>query len=505
MATAFEIWAARRSWRLIYTAELTVARKADGQELTIHLATQGGQWDAAHNWRPYLVAPPRIRSRAQGVTGQSSLINYGSLGLALPRGRAVDSEGLISSDRLLADFTFEGRPVVIRAGGPGLAWADWWTLNCVMGQPEWDNLAASIPINGRTAELADKQVPPNLYEEGGAIPEATVGKAKPVVLGYCRNIEPVLIDETSHLYQFHDPAQGPVQAVEAVRDKGLLKTGGYTLDLAQGTIALGAKPAGTLTLDVRGQVSTPLGGYVQTPGGLVQELLRAFGGAASGEIDAAAFAAYDLVAPWTAGIYLTRQVTIKQAIDAILTGLLSIFGDRRDGRWSLRRLEDLDGEPDLVITEDMILKDSYRHRPDTNSPAWRVTIEGRRNWTVIGNPADGVSEADRAWLGQQFQTRSASDEAIKSLYPKAKELGPHQTYLTETAHLEALAARWLALYSQERGEDSFTTKLRAMTLDMGDLVKVIRRRHGMDDGKLFRAIGQEEDHQSRRIKPELWG
>ena len=44
-----------------------------------------------------------------------------------------------------------------------------------------------------------------------------------------------------------------------------------------------------------------------------------------------------------------------------------------------------------------------------------------------------------------------------------------------------------------------------MTLELGDLVRVVRRRHGMEAGKLFRAVGLEGDHQAKRVKPELWG
>jgi hypothetical protein len=396
--------------------------------------------------------------------------------------------------------------VVVRVGGPGLAWADWWpVLNGVMGQPEWTNARLEIPIAGRSAELADKLIPPNEYSEADGVPETTVGKPKPLALGRLRNIEPVLIDEANFGYQFNDPAFGPVQAVDAVRVKGKTVTSGFSVNLTAGTITFSAQPSGAVTLDLRGRVSGPLGGYVEDCAGLVQDILRGLAGASAGDIDATAFAACAALRPWPLGIYLDRKISVKQAIDALLTGLLVIFRDGRDGRWSLRALEDASGAPAHVVSEDRIKLGSYRHQPDGNSPAWQVTIAGGRNWTTIANPDDSLGEADRAWLKQQFSERTASDAAVQALYPKAKELGPHQTYLFNADDAEALAGLWLALFNRERGEDGFETPLIGLPVELGDLVMVRRRRHGMAGGKLFRAWGVEEDHQRRRIKLELWG
>ncbi len=503
--TSYQEWIARRSKKPVYSAELPVARKSDGQETTLYIATHGGQWDGLHNFRPLLQAPSRIRHRAQGLTGQSSLTSYGDLTLALPRGRAVDSAGLITTDRLVADYTFEGRTAILRCGGPGLPYAQWWVVHKGrMGQPDWDNAKCTIPIKGLSADLADTLTPPNQYQAGGTMPEATVGQSIPLTLGTCLNITPRLIQENPWVYQFNDPAFGPVQGVDAVRVRGKVIASGYTLDLVQGTITFSGQPASTPTLDVRGRVSSIMG-FASLLGDIVQDVLRTWDGADDADLDLPAFAAYNTAAPWKAGIYLDRKYSVKQVVDALLTGTLSIFHDTRAGLWTLRHLGDLSGTPDHVIEERDIKQGSYRHKPDGIGPAKQVTIMGRRNWTQGSDFDAGVSEADQAWLKERFQQRVVKDDSITALYPKARDLGPYETYLLETADMEALGARWLARFGAEHGEDELTTRLKGLPIELGDLVQVRRRRHGMEAGKLFRAWGGEEDHSKRLIKPQLWG
>ena len=499
----FSQWIARPGRQIVYAAEIQATRKSDGQDITLYLADHGGQWDGAHNFRPYLRAPERLRRSAQGLTGRSSLASYGDLTFAAVEGRPLDSDGLLTADEILSDYTLEGRSVTVRVGGPGLAYANWWVvLQGIMGQPEFDNAEARVPITSPVADLVAKQIPPNEYQSG---PDSVVGRPIPLVLGRCRNISPLLIDETAHRYQFHDPAFGPVQAVDTVRVDGQVVTSGYSLDLAQGTITFSSEPSGQVTLDVRGRVSNALGGYVELVGDLVQDLLRSFAGAGSEQIDTDAFASYNSAVPWPAGIYLEQRSSIHEVIDALLTGLLTVFSDTPDGRYTLRRLEDTTGTEDLSLKEGDILRESFRSRPDTLGPAWRVTVEGRRNWTVISSPASGVSEADRQWLRESYLRRTAQDTSIQDLYPRARELGPYQTYLAEPAHLEALAARWLDLYGRERRRVELVTRLVGLPAALGDLVMVRRRRHGMASGVPFRVVGTEEDHRRRVIRMELWG
>lgn len=502
----FITWANQRSLQPVYTAELSALRKIDGQTLNLYWSTAGGQWDGVHNFKGCLKGIPKLRHKAQGVFGNSSLVSYGALVVATVSGLMADSAGLLTFAQLFQDYTFHNRPITIKGGGPGLPYDKWAVvLKGIINAPNRTRPDASFPLNSLGHELEETQIPPNEYEEGGAIPEATVGKAIPLCLGQCLNIQPVLISEAPYIYQFHDPAFGPVQAVDTVRNKGKVITTGFTTDLNQGTISFASKPSNTITLDVRGRVSATLGGFVSYAGQLIEDILRTFYGAAASDIDADAFSAYNSARPWPMGIYLTAKQDLKTVIDSILSGMLTIFTNTRAGLWTIRPLFDTSGVPDWVVHERDIKRNSYRSRPNRNTPAWKVTIDGRRNWTTISDPDAAVSEADKAWLTESFQQRAAEDSDIQTLYPKALELGPHQTYLQETAHMEALAQEWLDLVGQERADDSFTTKFKGILPALGDLVQVQPDLLGSADPKLFRVLGSSEDHANLQITPELWG
>ena len=501
---AFSDWVSARDLRAIYAAELIATKKDTLEDVALYWATSGGAWDGAHNFKKLIQKGPTITHLAQGLDKKTSLPSYGKLVAAGVENLWADSDRLISLDDLTNNYILLGRPITIKAGGPGLAYADWEVvISGVMEAASLDNKTISIAIKSKLAELLETQIPPNEYESGGSIPDSIDGRSIPLVLGRCWNISPILINESTGLYQFNDPEFGPVQAVDTVRIDGAEVTG-LTVDLDAGTIL---SPGGRPTLDVRGRVSTALGGYVELLGDLVNDALRTFASATAADLDTAAFTAFNTARPYAAGIYLTNKYTIKRVIDNLLTGTLSHFGNNRaGGLWSLYGWDAPAGAPALEIAGRDIKRDSYKREPDTNSPAWKVTIEGARNWTPTNSFDASVSEADKEWLKESFASQAASDAAISAAYDgKAKELGPHQTCLANKADLASLANLWLAMYGTERNKHTLTTRLGGLLCAPGDAVQVTRRRHEMSDGVLLRALGSSEDHAAREMKLTLWG
>ena len=82
----------------------------------------------------------------------------------------------------------------------------------------------------------------------------TDNNPKPITLGICRNIEPVLVDPAFLVYQVHD---GAVESV-VVRDNGIEITPSNT-DLQNGKFTLGSPAAGKITCDVVEQHKTAAG------------------------------------------------------------------------------------------------------------------------------------------------------------------------------------------------------------------------------------------------------
>lgn len=559
---AYEDWAARRGKRIVYTAELTAARRSDGQDLTLRWATVAGQWDEVHNWRPNILEAPRVRWQAQGIFGQPSLITFSDLVCKATRGDKADSDALITMDELLAGYTFDGRQIVVKHGGPGLAWAEWKTvLKGVMGQPDFDNVKLSLPMESPGKRLLETKLPPNEYgndtwpvwsagetvaagafrsppagnghyyeaqntgttggsppafptsdgatvADGGVswvcrtMPEASEGRTRFWALGPLFNAGCVLIDEASHTYQFSDPELGPLYAITAVKVDGV-PTGYTPVGSDNCTIRFGSDPGGHVTADLSGW--TPGGSFVQLPGDIIKAILIHRLGEPTENIDTAAFAAYNTTMPWPVGLHVTSKHDAKSVIGNLLSGLLTDFTNTREGLWTIWRLVEPAGSPDVVIEERNIRRDSWKSKADPKTPAWKVTLECCRNWSPLASPSDTLDEATRARLKERYKEVTAKDEAVLGLYPQADELGPYQVHLVNEAHAQALAALWLAVAGVERALPEFEIELMGLPPERGAEAKIIRTRHGMSGGKPYRIFNGDEDHHNRKLKFGFWG
>lgn len=207
------------------------------------------------------------------VAGQS-VIGYGAIEMANPDG---------FYDDIAIRGSIDGRRVVVRVGA----------ANFLGRPPEIRHLADDVDYSkfgvifdgtARGWELTETglrllvrdlgyklEIPiqKNLYGglgdlDGGA---NIAGVVKPILMGRCFNVTPVVVDSANLIYQVND---GPLREVIAVYDRGALLTPitGYTVDLAKGTFKLLAAPAGLITCDAVGDVLTPLTILATTSGGL---------------------------------------------------------------------------------------------------------------------------------------------------------------------------------------------------------------------------------------------
>jgi len=152
---------------------------------------------------------------------------------------------------------------------------------------QWDNGKISFSVYDFGINL-ERNIQDEFYQgtgttEGGSELE---GKPKPICMGRCVNVPPVLVDTTYDVYQVHFRS---IEEVEGVRDKGDDLTadgdivdlvlddvyswtpvsGHYITDLANGLIRLGAPPDGKVTADIRGD---NVGGYIETSGDILKRI-----------------------------------------------------------------------------------------------------------------------------------------------------------------------------------------------------------------------------------------
>lgn len=555
---AYQAWANRYDTIKISTAEMTLRAISDGSPLTCFIATEGGQWDGLHNFEPYLKGGAAITHRAQQLANGASLVSYGDLVVVMEPGPRVDPPATKTWADLQRDYIFEGGDILLRQGGPDLAYADWAVvLKGTMGRPSGEGIEVSIPIFAASKAVVEAKIPTrklvlpatrqanhayalgdtyspptangHYYEvtvagtsgasepayptidnitaaDGTAtitcrtIPKSSQDKPIPLAWGWVLQAEPLLFDETNRRYYVHDPANGPIEDVLAIYVNGKPQSGNYTLSADKCILTFTSAVSGQVTLDIKGR---RVGGvFVDKVGGIIQDILLTFGPIDPAELDAAAFAAYNTAMPFPVGLYLTTEETIQDALDSLQTGLLSTWGTTRDGTYTIQYWTPPSGDPVLELTGLHILS------PGQRTPEERlyhqVTIKGERRWTTTSSPDASLGQDRQLWLQQPYTESVVSDPAIKSAYPLADETDI-ETHLHRPEDCATLGQAWLAMYGQERNNLEITCKLQPLSAEQGQPSRVTWNRYGLDEGWLSRVGGFEDDFMANEVTLTMWG
>lgn len=450
-------------------------------------------------------------------------------------------------------YAWFGQAAQLWVGGPDLAWADWAQLPVAyMGQPSFDRTQIVVPIFSGAEKVLEKQIADKLYGtasyyfpswaagvtvavgylclpkttpadwtlfyeatsittgttggseptwptsigstvvDGGVtwtcrqIPSGTKGVAKPLTYGNPKNIQPVLIDEASYLYQFHDDQYGAVQAVDTQYVNGAVVVTG-TANLTYGTIRFSSKPNNTPTLDVRGKKIS--GTYSDLPGDVAKDILTVFGGVSAGSIYSTGFSQFNTDVPYGIGLYITDKTDIASALDAILTGLLSFWGNRRDGAWTVKRFQAASGSPVFSLTDVSILDASFA---PYDGVYYACTVRGDRNWTTSGSPDASITQDRKTWLADEYREQFSSTPAIQTAYPLAGAAGPHDSLLSSLTNCGYVAGWWVSLFGTQRLIATVKCKMQPLQAELGDVVSIATERYGMSAGVLGRIVSIQE-------------
>lgn len=225
-------------------------------------------------------------------------------------------------------------------------------------------------------------------------PGEMLGTLKPMALGACTNVQPVLIDQARQIYQYHGYGSCAVNNVyENALDLGTATTtvstyaaltsaslirGQWAACPALGMFRLGAAPSGTITADV---------GTAATVGSILNTIIQA-AGVISAKIDtsiAALSRSYSL--------YATEQVQITDAVrTAALAGGGYIVPDST-GKFCFG--SHTSTKTAGVLSSDrstlpLVRPDSIK-QAQTSPPAWRVKIGHTPSFYV--NSSNEISEA----------------------------------------------------------------------------------------------------------------
>jgi|GEM_PF-5812410 len=237
---------------------------------------------------------------------------------------------------------------------------------------------------------------------------------KPVCFGYCRNIRPVQVDEAGLVWAVHD---GAITQVHQVRVNGAVVSA--SVNHGAGTFTLSAPPNGILTADVTGE------------GNRIHAVLLAILARLNGiEIDHSSFALLPAV---NVGLYSRTEISVSQALDAILKSVAGYWGVNRLGNFQVGVLVRPATENDPQITDQLTPDDILNNGVAFDKrviPASEIVLKHNKNYAPQAVP--GFEET--------FLTCSEQRPDVVALYPDA-ERKQTETLLSDKASAESETQR----------------------------------------------------------------
>lgn len=324
-------------------------------------------------------------------------------------------------------------------------------------------------------------------------------RLKPVCLGECHNIEPLLINPATLAYQVHD---GQMERVIEVRDNGVPV--GSTATLASGTFTLAAQSYGVVTVSAQG--SKVGGTYRNTVGALVRHVVTTYGRAAdrfsTSDIDSVNFSAFETAHPQPVGMYLQDKTNVLQVCSALAGSVGAQPVMSRDGKLRLISVAlPAPGTPITVGPEDM----EQRSLHVASRPAVRaaVKISYARNWTVQTGLQTGIPEAHKSLYAQEWLTATATDSTVASVYKLDLEVDQEDSALLVESDAQAEATRRLNLWKVPRTVFAFRGLPQLMLQTLGSPITIKHDRFGLSAGKSGQIVGLTQDWSRMRVDMEV--
>lgn len=366
------------------------------------------------------------------------------------------------------DEAWDGRDVTIKIGVKDDDLADFETV--------FIGVATGIQANGEgdlrltfsdSRERFNRPIQELLLTAG---PQS--GDPYPITFGDVFNVEPPNTDTANHRYPVHDEA---VSAIPDVRVGGL--TVPYTPSVANGRFDLNVAPAGRVTADVTGPLSTAADFF--------QEICSRIGTALgiTISVDSSAMSALDSAAPYGLGLWVLGRQNAIEVLDSIAVSV---------GAWW--RFDSLDrftakvadiGTPTFSLTTDDIQLNGVQVE-EVIIPRWRTRLGYHKNWAI---QTDGlfaaVAEDDRQRFGVEYDISEVQDPNspdAKSVHRLAKDPDIEGTLIVAQADADTECARRQELFGVLRKLFRIKATRRSWQIHAGDTVRVTYPRFGLDSG-----------------------
>lgn len=462
------------------------------------------------------IAQPGLVKRdmfASNQTTGGAQIGYGVVEL-------INTDGALDG---LIDVAFDGQQIKIYRGDPSAAFSTFvLLLSATMDQPTLT--VGSITFRLRDYLYAlDVALQPHKYAGTNSLPNGAEGVAtdikghpKPLLFGKVFNIGPPHVNTALLMYQVND---GPVSSI-AVYDKGVALTAGTahssyaaleaatpsagTVDtyLAGGLFRLGSTPVGQVTADVAQTASAAN----HTAAQIIKAVALSAGITA---VSAGDVAALDAAQGAELGVWINAESKPLAVIEQIKLSVGAYVTIDAAATLRMGLLSIPSGSPVAVLDDRTNLSVDLVASADTDRgiPAWRVNLGYRRMHTTQqpNELAASVSQARVSEVGIEYRQATASDSAVKSIWPLAPEIN-RDSLLVDAAAAAAEAARLLGIYKVRRQFYAVTADIEvAAEIDLGECVTLQYSRFGLAGGKLLRVLGIQPDYSLNRVTLTLWG
>jgi hypothetical protein len=382
----------------------------------------------------------------------------------------IDPEGRLNS---LIGRVWDGTPITIKRGRRGTYFNTWETVAKLR--------AARLlyDVDSKQIDLRDLgwQLSGPIHDEfylgtGGVEGDASAkGKFKPWALGYCFNVEPVLLSGTDQIFQF---SLSSATAVSALRHGGVALTfhadyadyaalaaatipsSKYGTCLAQSLVRPNVTLQFSIRLDVTGDADVTDGHPAPLTRASIARRVATSRGANrtddATEIDTTAFNTMEAYHSAPVGWYFNSQVSKADALDRILGGVLGWWRVRPDGRLCVGWLQDPALIPPTVTFAYRSLGMGKPHVLEVIPPrvGTYVSYQWNNGPEQRAQLAGSVADADAAIYGQPAQYASSLTPAVASVYPTAPTVKVEDSGFRDMADAAVEAVRQHNIFPVER-------------------------------------------------------
>lgn len=369
---------------------------------------------------------------------------------------------------------WDGAPITLLRGDRGSPIVGWQTVGRFRSAGLlYDTAAKQIRLRDLGWQLGGALHAEYYGGTGGTDGDANLaGRIKPWALGYCFNVEPVLINAASQIFQFTFTSAASVSACRhggaalafdadyadyAALAAASVGSGEYATCLALGLVRVNVTLTFGIRLDVVGDNDTDNGHTgPDTRAQIARRIATAHGANRlddEDEIDATSIDEMDAEHPATVGWYFVEPISKADALDRVLAGILGWWRVRPDGRLSIGWVAD---PADYSAAVTVAYKAEGMSRPrvvDTAPPRNATYISWRTNYGPVSDRsqlAGSVSDADAAIYTRPARYGSSVEPAVATIYPTSVAVTITEAGFWEEADAVAEASRQQEIMGVER-------------------------------------------------------